>query len=64
MSLEEHREHAERLKLLPRAVQRQVLAIYRTDAERPGIGKKDRQISLARVEALETLLKLKAPRTK
>jgi hypothetical protein len=57
--IEEYRQEAERLKLLDRDTQKQVLAIYRQTAENRKIGKRDRQAAIERLAALERLLRIK-----
>ena len=54
---QEWREEAERLALLPKADQREIIAIYRECAENPKIPKLERAWGLARVKALERHLR-------
>ena len=55
---QEYREEAERLKLIPRDEQRQILAFYRDVANGKGVPARERKAGLERVAALERLLKL------
>lgn len=55
---QEHQEEAERLALLPRADQREIIALYRSIAKNPKVPKAERQAGLIRATALERLLKL------
>lgn len=56
---QEYRDEAERLKLLPRSEQRQILAFYRDVAAAKGVPARERKAGLERVAALERLLKLR-----
>ena len=56
-------EEAERLKLLSRDEQRQIVAFYRDVANGKGVPAHERKAGLERVAALEDLLKL-IPRRK
>ena len=56
---QEYRDEAERLKLLPRAEQRQILTFYRDVATVKGVPARERKAGLERVAALERLLKLR-----
>jgi hypothetical protein len=56
---QEDRDEAERLAQLPRDVQRQIVAMHWTDAGNPKVPKRDRDIAMARAQALERLLKLR-----
>jgi hypothetical protein len=53
-----YREEAERLKLLPPAIQRDFLRAFRLGAKDKRLSRRDRRAALARVKALETLLGL------
>lgn len=55
---QEHREEAKRLALLPRADQREIIAMYRTVANNPKVPKRERQAGLERAAALERFLGL------
>lgn len=55
---QEYREEAERLKALPLDVQRQIIAMHRTDADNPKVPKADREYARERMEVLEKLLGL------
>jgi len=57
----EWKAEAERLKLLDRKTQRQVIAIHRKTAADKGISRADREHAGRRADALEKFLKL-APR--
>jgi hypothetical protein len=50
---QEYREEAERLALLPKADQRELIALHRSTADNPKAPKRERQIARERVEALE-----------
>ena len=54
---QEHREEAERLVKLPRDVQRQAIAIIRSPADNPKLGKLDREEARNRAGALERHLR-------
>ncbi|HLN30745.1 MAG TPA: hypothetical protein VK395_23600 [Gemmataceae bacterium] len=56
---QEHREEAERLALLPKADQREIIALHRSVAEDAKVSKANRQKARERAEALERLLRLK-----
>jgi hypothetical protein len=55
---DEDRAEAERLKLLPQAQQRQIVAMYRDVANGKGVRASERTAGLKRAAALERLLKL------
>lgn len=55
----EYREEAERLKALPRDVQRQILVIFRAPADNPRLDPADRRAAAERVAALERFLGLR-----
>ena len=55
---DEDRTEAERLKLLPRDTQRQIIAMYRDVAAGSGVPAHERKAGLERASALERLLKL------
>jgi hypothetical protein len=55
---DEDRAEAERLKLLPRAEQRQVVELIRSVADNPKVSESDRREARNRAKALETLLRL------
>jgi hypothetical protein len=62
---QEYREEAERLAKLPRADQREIIALHRSVANNPKVPKRERQAGLERAAALERLLRLaKKPRKK
>jgi hypothetical protein len=54
----EHRDEAERLKLLPEETRQQFMAAFRAAVEDPALGPRDRKKALERVEALERLLRV------
>jgi hypothetical protein len=56
---DEFREEAERLKLLDKATQRQIIALYRDHAGKRTLPKRDREECMAKADALEKLLRLK-----
>jgi hypothetical protein len=65
MTLEdEYRAEAERLKALPRAEQRYILAMLRDMAKGKGVPAKERKAGLERAAALERFLKLAPKRRK
>ena len=53
----EYAVEAERLSLLPRADQREIVALHRTVADNPKLPKPDRKAAAERVEALERHLR-------
>ena len=53
---DEDRQEAERLKLLPKAQQRAIIALYRDVARGKGVPAAERKASLRRAAALEKLL--------
>ncbi|MSR55390.1 MAG: hypothetical protein EXS09_19210 [Gemmataceae bacterium] len=55
---DDDRAEAERLKLLPRKTQREIIAMYRDVAASKGVPARERKAGMARVVALERLLKL------
>ncbi len=55
---QEHRAEAERLAQLPRADQREIIALHRSVASNPKVPKWERQAGLERAAALERLLRL------
>jgi hypothetical protein len=55
---DEDRAEAARLKLLPKAEQRQIVAMYRDVAAGKGVPADERKAGLERAAALERLLKL------
>jgi ABC-type methionine transport system ATPase subunit len=55
---DEDRTEAERLKLLPRGEQRQIVAIVRAVADDPKVPEADRREARRRASALEQLLRL------
>lgn len=55
---QEYREEAERLAKLPRADQREIIALHRSVAKNPKVPKQERQAGLRRAAALERLLGL------
>jgi hypothetical protein len=55
---QEHIAEAERLRQLPRADQRAIVAMHWTDARNPRVPKADRDYARQRARALESLLKL------
>jgi len=54
----EHREEAERLALLPREDQREIIALHRSIASNPKVPKREREAGRERAAALERLLGL------
>ena len=56
---QEYREEAERLKLLPRKLQREIVALIRSPADDPEVSAENRREARRRANALEELLKLK-----
>jgi len=60
----EYRQEAERLALLPRADQREIIALHQSVADNPKIPKRERQAGLVRAAALEKLLGLTRKRPK
>lgn len=54
---QEYREEAERLSFLPRAMQRDFLRAFRLAARDRRLSRKEREKGLARVKALERLLR-------
>jgi hypothetical protein len=54
----EWREEADRLKLIDRADQRRVIAMLRDSTRNKNVGKRDRDLALARANALERFLGL------
>jgi len=58
----ENEEEAERLRQLPRAEQRAIVAMHWIDARNPKIPKRDRQFARQRAMALERLLRLRKGR--
>jgi hypothetical protein len=54
---QEYREEAERLALLPKADQREIIGLHRSTADNPKAPKPDRQLARERVEALERHLR-------
>jgi hypothetical protein len=57
-SEDEYRAEAERLKALPRAEQRYIVAMLRHVAKGKGVPAKERKAGLERAAALERLLRL------
>ena len=55
---QEYREEAERLALLPKADQREIIALHRSVAANPKVPKRERDSGKARADALERLLGL------
>jgi hypothetical protein len=55
---QDSREEAERLKLLPRAVQRQVIALHQSTADDSSLDRADRAFARRRVSALKRFLRL------
>jgi hypothetical protein len=58
---QEYREEANRLAQLPRADQREIIALHRSIASNPKVPKAERQAGLERAEALERFLGLQKP---
>jgi hypothetical protein len=56
---DEDRDEAERLKLLPRRLQREIVETIRSPADDPEVSAGNRREARRRAKALETLLKLK-----
>lgn len=56
---QEYRDEAERLKLISRDEQRQIVAFYRDVANGKGVPARERKAGLERAAALERLLKLR-----
>jgi hypothetical protein len=54
----EYAEEAERLRQLPRAEQRQIVALHRSVADNPKVPKRDRAAARELADALDRLLKL------
>jgi hypothetical protein len=54
---QEHREEAERLAVLPRDVQRQVVALIRKTADDPKVDKGNRDEARERADAIERHLR-------
>jgi len=54
---QEYREEAERLAELPHDVQRQAVALIRSPADNPKVGKRDRDEARERADALERHLR-------
>lgn len=61
---QEHRAEAARLRLLPRADQRETITLYRSIASNPKVPKAERQAGLKRAAALERLLGLAGKKIK
>jgi hypothetical protein len=55
---DEDRAEAERLKLLPRSEQRQIVELVRSVADNPKVSEADRKEARTRAKALEKLLRL------
>jgi hypothetical protein len=60
----EYREEAERLKPLPRKLQREIVATIRSPADDPEVSAENRREARRRANALEGLLKLKRRKRK
>jgi hypothetical protein len=58
----EWREEAERLALLPKADQREIIALHRSVADNPKVRKADREAAAQRADALEKHLGLRPKR--
>lgn len=54
----EYRDEARRLAELPRADQREIIALHRSIADNPKVPKRDRELSRERAEALARFLRL------
>jgi hypothetical protein len=61
---DEDRDEAERLKLLPRQLQREIVETIQSPADDPEVSVENRREARRRAKALETLLKLKPKRQK
>jgi hypothetical protein len=61
---QEYRDEARRLSALPRADQREIIAMHRSIAANPKVPAKERQAGLERAQALERLLRLTKKRRK
>jgi hypothetical protein len=57
--LQTYREEAERLRLVDRDTQRQIIALHRSVADDPKVKKRDRDTARERADALEALLGLR-----
>jgi hypothetical protein len=55
---QEYRAEAERLALLPKEDQREIIALHRSVADNPKVPKREREAARQRADALERLLKL------
>jgi hypothetical protein len=55
---QQYREEAQRLALLPKEDQRQIIALHRSVADNPKVPKREREAGRQRADALERLLKL------
>jgi hypothetical protein len=56
---QEYREEAERLALLPKVDQREIIALHRSVADNRNVPKPDREAARKLADALERLLKLR-----
>jgi hypothetical protein len=61
---EEYREEADRLALLPKADQREIVALHRSVADNRKVPKPDREAAGKLADALEGLLKLRPKKPK
>lgn len=60
----EYREEARRLAELPRADQREIIALHRSVADDGKVSKRDRELARERAEALARFLRLEKPSRK